>query len=89
GSPLTPISSTSCPPPREELTSPHPTLTLTCLARGFHPASISVQWQREQRPLGRGQAAPQPIRERQGVTCYFLYTVGSRDPVRVYGRECA
>uniref|UniRef100_A0A8V5GCC7 Uncharacterized protein n=1 Tax=Melopsittacus undulatus TaxID=13146 RepID=A0A8V5GCC7_MELUD len=61
-------------PPPWELTSPHPTLTLTCLARGFHPASISVQWQREQRPLGRGQAAPQPIRERQGVTCYFLYS---------------
>ncbi|NXV54740.1 IGHE protein, partial [Molothrus ater] len=33
------------PPPPEELSSSLPTLSLTCLVRGFFPESIDVQWQ--------------------------------------------
>ncbi|NXQ09523.1 IGHE protein, partial [Vidua macroura] len=40
------------PPPAEELSSSRPTLSLTCLARGFFPDAIDVQWQRDQEILG-------------------------------------
>ncbi|NXS22870.1 IGHE protein, partial [Mystacornis crossleyi] len=36
------------PPPPEELSGPRPTLSLTCLVRGFFPESIDVQWQKNQ-----------------------------------------
>ncbi|NXG12770.1 IGHG protein, partial [Sakesphorus luctuosus] len=34
------------PPPSEELSSSLPTLSLTCLIRGFFPSDIDVQWQK-------------------------------------------
>ncbi|NXF28465.1 IGHE protein, partial [Rhodinocichla rosea] len=34
------------PPPPEEISSSLPTLSLTCLVRGFFPDSIDVQWQK-------------------------------------------
>uniref|UniRef100_A0A8U8AWR3 Uncharacterized protein n=1 Tax=Geospiza parvula TaxID=87175 RepID=A0A8U8AWR3_GEOPR len=34
------------PPPPEEISSSLPTLSLTCLVRGFSPDSIDVQWQK-------------------------------------------
>ncbi|NWW75532.1 IGG2B protein, partial [Climacteris rufus] len=34
------------PPPPEESSSSRPTLSLTCLVRGFSPDSIDVQWHR-------------------------------------------
>ncbi|NXU46867.1 IGHA protein, partial [Drymodes brunneopygia] len=43
------------PPPSEELTSPRPTLSLTCLVRGFFPESIDVQWQKGQENLDSGE----------------------------------
>ncbi|NXS86336.1 IGHE protein, partial [Erpornis zantholeuca] len=35
------------PPPSEELSSSKPTLSLTCLVRGFFPETIDVQWQKD------------------------------------------
>ncbi|NXP67148.1 IGHE protein, partial [Chloropsis cyanopogon] len=47
------------PPPAEELSSARPTLTLTCLVRGFFPDSIDVQWQKNQENLAKNaQNAP-------------------------------
>ncbi|NXO83442.1 IGHM protein, partial [Sitta europaea] len=34
------------PPPPEELSGPSPTLSLTCLARGFSPEPLDLQWHR-------------------------------------------
>ncbi|NXY91664.1 IGHE protein, partial [Alcedo cyanopectus] len=44
-------------PPPGEVSGPSPTLSLTCLVRGFYPESISLQWQKNQAPLDqtRGQ----------------------------------
>ncbi|NXY25542.1 IGG2C protein, partial [Atrichornis clamosus] len=39
------------PPPPEESSGPLPTLSLTCLARGFFPADIDVQWQKNQEKI--------------------------------------
>ncbi|NWS50899.1 IGG2C protein, partial [Probosciger aterrimus] len=39
------------PPPLEEMSGSRPTLSLTCLVRGFYPESISVEWQKNQDPL--------------------------------------
>ncbi|NXA69795.1 IGHE protein, partial [Mohoua ochrocephala] len=36
------------PPPAEESSGSRPTLSLTCLVRGFFPDSIDVQWQKNQ-----------------------------------------
>ncbi|NXY64274.1 IGHE protein, partial [Callaeas wilsoni] len=40
------------PPPPEEAAGPRPTLSLTCLARGFFPEAIDVQWQKNQENIG-------------------------------------
>ncbi|NXA00315.1 IGG2C protein, partial [Nesospiza acunhae] len=34
------------PPPPEEISSSLPTLSLTCLVRGFSPDSVDVQWKK-------------------------------------------
>ncbi|NXT66058.1 IGHE protein, partial [Chaetops frenatus] len=39
------------PPPPEETSGPRPTLSLTCLVRGFFPEPVDVQWQRNQENL--------------------------------------
>ncbi|NXV06216.1 HVC1 protein, partial [Cettia cetti] len=43
------------PPPAEEISGPRPTLSLTCLVRGFFPENIDVQWQKNQENLGFAQ----------------------------------
>ncbi|NXO31441.1 IGHG protein, partial [Cisticola juncidis] len=43
------------PPPPEELLGPHPTLSLTCLVRGFYPEDVDVQWQKNQENLNFAQ----------------------------------
>ncbi|NXX72173.1 IGHE protein, partial [Spizella passerina] len=45
------------PPPPEEISSSLPTLSLTCLVRGFFPDSIEVQWQKN---LGGSQNSQNP-----------------------------
>ncbi|NWW14785.1 IGHE protein, partial [Oreocharis arfaki] len=40
------------PPPPEETSSSRPTLSLTCLVRGFFPDSVDVQWQKNQENVG-------------------------------------
>uniref|UniRef100_A0A674GAC9 Ig-like domain-containing protein n=1 Tax=Taeniopygia guttata TaxID=59729 RepID=A0A674GAC9_TAEGU len=73
------------PPPLEELSSSRPTLSLTCLARGFFPDSIDVQWQKNQETLGNSGGIPgnsgnsgletwPPRREKGGEGRYFLYS---------------
>ncbi|NXR50463.1 IGHG2 protein, partial [Hippolais icterina] len=51
------------PPPSEELNGPRPTLSLTCLVRGFFPENVDVQWQKNQENSGVAETAP-PMRER-------------------------
>ncbi|NXN02482.1 IGHG protein, partial [Sylvia borin] len=46
------------PPPPEELSGPRPTLSLTCLVRGFYPEDIDVQWQKNHESLGFAQNRP-------------------------------
>ncbi|NXX29039.1 IGHG protein, partial [Nicator chloris] len=46
------------PPPLEELSGPRPTLSLTCLVRGFFPEDIDVQWQKNQENLETSGRAP-------------------------------
>ncbi|NXS03430.1 IGHE protein, partial [Oxylabes madagascariensis] len=42
-------------PPSEEISGPRPTLSLTCLVRGFFPENIDVQWQKDQENPGFAQ----------------------------------
>ncbi|NXL22433.1 IGHE protein, partial [Setophaga kirtlandii] len=46
------------PPPPEEISSSLPTLSLTCLARGFFPESIDVQWQKNPGAASRESQNP-------------------------------
>lgn len=68
------------PPPPEEVSSSRPTLSLTCLARGFFPDAIDVQWQRDQESIGAGDAGDAAVqtgpvrREKGGEGSYFLYS---------------
>ncbi|NXN88137.1 IGHE protein, partial [Bombycilla garrulus] len=48
------------PPPAEEISGPRPTLSLTCLARGFYPEDIDVQWQRDQEPVATSAGSDDP-----------------------------
>ncbi|XP_064258287.1 immunoglobulin epsilon heavy chain-like [Passer domesticus] len=69
------------PPPPEELSSSRPTLSLTCLVRGFFPDSIDVQWHKNQENLQKTQN-PQNFavetgrarRELGGEGRFFLYS---------------
>ncbi|NXW87911.1 IGHE protein, partial [Alopecoenas beccarii] len=54
------------PPPTEEVTSSHSTLSLTCLVRGFYPEDISVEWQKNQETLERGAYDVMPPRKEKG-----------------------
>ncbi|CAN8179100.1 unnamed protein product, partial [Coccothraustes coccothraustes] len=77
------------PPPPEEISSSLPTLSLTCLARGFFPDSIDLQWQKNpgsagnprisgNSPQNAAEGAGPARREPGGEGRYFLY---SRLPV--------
>uniref|UniRef100_A0A8U8B1G2 Uncharacterized protein n=1 Tax=Geospiza parvula TaxID=87175 RepID=A0A8U8B1G2_GEOPR len=59
------------PPPPEEISSSLPTLSLTCLVRGFSPDSIDVQWGPKPRnsPQNLG-----PVRESGADGRFFLYS---------------
>ncbi|NXO19496.1 IGHE protein, partial [Oriolus oriolus] len=50
------------PPPPEERSGSRPTLSLTCLVRGFFPEAIDVQWQKNQEHIGgsSGSSAAAP-----------------------------
>ncbi|TRZ06559.1 hypothetical protein HGM15179_020547 [Zosterops borbonicus] len=70
------------PPPPEEISGPQPTLSLTCLVRGFYPEDIDVQWQKNHQNSGFAQnrqkfgaetAAPQREKGGDGAG-YFLYS---------------
>ncbi|NXQ64935.1 IGHE protein, partial [Anthoscopus minutus] len=39
------------PPHPEEISGSRPTLSLTCLARGFFPENIDIRWQKNQELL--------------------------------------
>ncbi|NXH65436.1 IGHG protein, partial [Rhabdornis inornatus] len=39
-------------PPPEEISGPRPTLSLTCLVRGFYPEHLDLHWQKNQETLG-------------------------------------
>uniref|UniRef100_A0A8C3R2M6 Ig-like domain-containing protein n=1 Tax=Cyanoderma ruficeps TaxID=181631 RepID=A0A8C3R2M6_9PASS len=69
------------PPPADELSGPRPTLSLTCLVRGFFPENIDVQWQKNHESLGFAQnaenfgASTAPARrEKGGAGSFFLYS---------------
>ncbi|NWV58417.1 IGG2C protein, partial [Daphoenositta chrysoptera] len=46
------------PPPPEEAATSRSTLSLTCLVRGFFPAAVDVQWQKNQESLQKGGNSP-------------------------------
>uniref|UniRef100_A0A672UQ28 Ig-like domain-containing protein n=1 Tax=Strigops habroptila TaxID=2489341 RepID=A0A672UQ28_STRHB len=63
------------PPPPEELSGSHATLSLTCLVRGFYPESISVEWQKNQDSLeDSAYETTPPMKEKAGDASYFLYS---------------
>uniref|UniRef100_A0A8B9G6Y1 Ig-like domain-containing protein n=2 Tax=Amazona TaxID=12929 RepID=A0A8B9G6Y1_9PSIT len=81
GSPITDLGKRSTPsiyllpPPLEELSGSRPTLSLTCLVRGFYPESISVEWQKNQDPVDASsyETTP-PMKEKMGDASFFLYS---------------
>ncbi|NWZ88467.1 IGHG3 protein, partial [Poecile atricapillus] len=48
------------PPPPEEISGPRPSLSLTCLARGFFPEAIDIQWHRDGHAPSSSGPAPEP-----------------------------